>query len=113
MMIAAVVLGLIAIWYFFLRKKKSESGFTRSKTLEPFQEYGYAASCSDSNPCPDGKHCWRGKCVPNTGRTVSAREESAFGIQECKMLGPGVVASSNEFPCHLPGKKKIVWQSTY
>jgi hypothetical protein len=43
----------------------------------------------------------------------SAREESAWGIKECKMLGPGVVAASNDFPCHLPGKKKLAWQSTY
>lgn len=98
-MIAVVVLGLIAIWYFFLRKKKSESG--------------YAASCSDSKPCRDGQYCWRGKCVPNTSRTVSAREESAWGVQECKMLGPGVVASSNSFPCHYPGSKKLAWKSTY
>jgi hypothetical protein len=40
-MIIGVVAILVIVWYFFLRKKKAESGFTRSKTLEPFQEYGY------------------------------------------------------------------------
>ena len=43
--IIAVVLGIIAVWYFFLRKKKTESSYTKIS-------------------CPKGYYFSGGKCIP-------------------------------------------------
>lgn len=45
--IIGVIIALIAIWYFFLRKKKTESGYI---------------ACGSGSRCPSGGRCVDGGC---------------------------------------------------
>jgi hypothetical protein len=69
MIIAAIVIGAIAVWYFFIRKKKIESSY--GPNFGSYGFYGNESSfasigqiCSKDRPCGNGLRCSGRRCVP-------------------------------------------------
>jgi hypothetical protein len=63
--IIAVIIGLIAVWYFFLRKKPTESGYTKrfaSVTPSVTPEETRACNASTTNACGTNMVCVNGRC---------------------------------------------------
>lgn len=81
MIIAAIVIGAIAVWYFFIRKKKIESSY--GPNFGSYGFYGNESSfasigqiCSKDRPCGNGLRCSGRRCV-STGAIVPATSGGA------------------------------------
>jgi hypothetical protein len=57
--IIGVVVAIIAVWYFFLRKKKTESNYRRYKRASVG-----GGAVAEAGTCPRGYYLSGGRCQP-------------------------------------------------
>ena len=107
MIIAAIVIGAIAVWYFFIRKKKIESSYGPN-----FGSYGFYGNesnfasigqiCSKDRPCGNGLRCSGRRCV-STGAIVPATSgaPAADAIRRAETLSPSALIAAGGGPIQI------------